>query len=169
MYSILLSLHSITRWLVLISVITSIVIAGLGLGEDAGPTTVTDAGPAPQCQRPFTPTANAWRHWTATIAHLQLLLGMLLYFQSPVVNYSLPKDPYHLVTEHTFFRYIHITLMFIAVIVITIGSAKAKRAATHRAKYRVMLTWYAIALLILFIAIPWPFSPLAGRPLIRKF
>jgi hypothetical protein len=59
--------------------------------------------------------------------------------------------------------------MFIAVIVITIGSAKAKRAATHRAKYRVMLTWYAIALLILFIAIPWPFSPLAGRPLIRKF
>ena len=151
MYSILLAFHSITRWLVLISVITSVIIAAISR------------------HRSFTPAANAWRHWTATIAHLQLLLGMLLYLQSPVVKHPLPHDPYHLVTEHVFFRYIHITFMFIAVIVITIGSAKAKRAAADEAKYRIMLTWFATALLILFIAIPWPFSPLAGRPFIRKF
>lgn len=37
----------------------------------------------------------------------------------------------HLVDEHTYFRYIHITLMFIAVIAITIGSAKAKLLISH--------------------------------------
>ena len=153
MYPILLFLHSLGRWLVLISLITSIAIAARGIRKS----------------RPFTPTANAWRHWTATIAHLQLLLGMLLYFQSPVVKYALPNDPYHLMNEHLFFRYIHITLMFVAVIVITIGSAKARRAPTDHAKYRIMLAWFAAALLILLIAIPWPFSPLAGRPFIRKF
>lgn len=153
MYSILLFLHSAGRWLVLISLVTSIVIAAKGQLQG----------------RPFTPSANAWRHWTATIAHLQLLLGMLLYFQSPVVRYVVPADPYHLVTEHTFFRYIHITLMFIAVIVITIGSAKAKRAATDSSKYRTMLLWFIAAQLVLFIAIPWPFSPLAGRPLLRHY
>jgi hypothetical protein len=189
MYSILLALHNATRWLVLLGLITSIVIAasnrGKGAGEDAtkksgkdaGPGTGADANPGagmgigsdPRQVRPFTPAANAWRHWTATIAHLQLLLGMLLYFQSPVVKYALPHDPYHLISEHTFFRYIHITLMFVAVIVITIGSAKAKRAVTDQTKYRTMLAWFAAALLIILIAIPWPFSPLAGRPFLRKF
>ncbi|HEV2479493.1 MAG TPA: hypothetical protein VGS79_07505 [Puia sp.] len=178
MYSILLFLHSLGRWLVLISLITSIAIAARGVRKTAtttgnrkaaGPSTATTTGSSPQRHRAFTPAANAWRHWTATIAHLQLLLGMLLYFQSPIVKYTLPNDPYHLVTEHVFFRYIHITLMFVAVIVITIGSAKARRATTDPAKYRIMLAWFAAALLILFIAIPWPFSPLAGRPFIRKF
>jgi hypothetical protein len=92
---------------------------------------------------------------------------MLLYFQSPVVKYDLPHDPYHLVNEHAYFRYIHITLMFIAVIIITIGSAKAKRVPEDQKKFRTMLIWFAAGLLIFVIAIPWPFSPLAGRPLLR--
>ena len=153
MYSILLLLHGFFRWLVLASLLYSIFLAINGLKK----------------RRPFTATANSWRHWTATIAHLQLLLGMALYFQSPAVRYALPADHRHLVNEHVFFRYIHITLMLVAVIVITIGSAKAKRAPDHRAKYRTMLVWFVAGLLILLIAIPWPFSPLAGRPLLRHF
>jgi hypothetical protein len=94
---------------------------------------------------------------------------MILYFQSPAVKYVLPPDYRHLVDEHVFFRYIHITAMLVAVIVITIGSAKAKRVQDHTAKYRTMLWWFVAGLLILLLAIPWPFSPLAGRPLLRHF
>ena len=147
----ILILHSFFRWLVLTSLTGSIAIAFTGL----------------QQQREFTARANSWRHWTATIAHLQLLLGMLLYFQSPVVKYALPRDPYHLVNEHTYFRYIHILMMFIAVVVITIGSAKARREQEDKKKFRTMLLWFLAGLLIILIAIPWPFSPLAGRPLLR--
>jgi hypothetical protein len=57
--------------------------------------------------------------------------------------------------------------MFTAIIVITIGSAMAKRKATDRERFKTMLTWYAIALLIIFLAIPWPFSPFANRPYFR--
>jgi len=153
MYPFILFLHSFGRWLVLISLIGAITLSFRGLRKD----------------RRFTATINTWRHWTATIAHIQLLLGMFLYFQSPIVKNAVPRDPYHIMNEHTYFRYIHITLMFIAVIVITIGSAKAKRSQDDHAKFRTMLVWFAAGLLILLIAIPWPFSPLAGRPLLRSY
>jgi len=157
MYPIILTLHSAIRWLVLLTLISSIGIAATALRK-----------PQPSPLK-FTRAANAWRHWTATTAHIQLLLGMILYFQSPIVRYPVPDDPTHIVDQHTFFRYIHIVLMFAAVIVITIGSAKAKRVPDDKTKYRTMLVWFAAGLLILLIAIPWPFSPLAARPLIRKY
>jgi hypothetical protein len=59
--------------------------------------------------------------------------------------------------------------MFVAIVLITIGSAKAKRKSNDTQKFKTMLIWFSIALLIIFIAIPWPFSPLANRPYIRTF
>lgn len=113
--------------------------------------------------------ANSLRHWTATIAHIQLLLGMTLYFQSPTVMFRMSGTTDKLLNEQDFFRYVHIALMITAIVLITIGSAKAKRQQDDQAKYRIMLRWFGVALLVIFIAIPWPFSPLAGRPLFRSF
>jgi len=76
---------------------------------------------------------------------------------------------YQLTVEQAFFKYIHLILMVLAIVVITIGSARAKRMTTAAAKYHTMLIWFAIALVIIFIAIPWPFSFLATRPYIRPF
>ncbi|WP_342331333.1 hypothetical protein [Pedobacter sp. FW305-3-2-15-E-R2A2] len=108
------------------------------------------------------------RHWTATIAHIQLLIGITLYFQSPVIKYFLKnfneaRQSFDLI----FFGLIHSTLMLIAIVVLTIGSALAKRKARDTEKFKTLLVWYVIALLIIFIAIPWPFSPLANRPYFR--
>lgn len=153
MYLFLLALHSLFRWLVLLSLLFSISIAYSGWKHKSE----------------FTPVANSVRHWTATIAHLQLLLGITIYFQSPVVRLPMPYDAHKLINEQPFFKYIHIMLMLLSVVLITIGSAKAKRMATATAKYRTMLIWFVIALLIIFVAIPWPFSPLANRPYIRSF
>jgi hypothetical protein len=145
MYSFLLPLHSALRWIVILMMLLSLYIAYQGLMRRLS----------------FTPAANKIRHWTATIVHIQFTLGMFLYLQSPIVKY--------VNTQQTFFRYIHIVLMLLATVLVTIGSAKAKRMETAPSKYRTMLIWFLMALIVILVAIPWPFSPLAVRPYFRPF
>lgn len=153
MYIFLLSLHSLFRWLLLGSLLSSIIFSYRSLLR----------------QSAFTPIADSLRHWTATIAHIQLLIGMNLYFQSPIVMFKMFETTGRVWTEHNFYRYVHISLMISAVVMITIGSAKTKRRPDDQAKYRTILRWFILALFIIFIAIPWPFSPFANRPLFRHF
>jgi hypothetical protein len=111
---------------------------------------------------------NAVRHWTATIAHIQLMIGIVLYFQSPIIKYFLAnfKEAVR-AFDLLFFGLIHGSLMITAIVIITIGSAKAKRKTVDQEKFKTMLLWFSIALIIIFISIPWPFSPLANRPYYR--
>ncbi|WP_407429516.1 hypothetical protein [Arcticibacter sp.] len=153
MYTFLLPLHSLFRWLVLGSLLCSIFFSYKGLLQKSV----------------FTPMANNLRHWTATIAHIQLLIGMTLYFQSPIIMFGMFETTGGILSDHNFFRYLHASLMISATVVITIGSAKAKRQADDQAKYQTILRWFILGLVIIFIAIPWPFSPLATRPLFRHF
>ncbi|KPE50929.1 hypothetical protein [Chryseobacterium indologenes] len=152
MYQTLTFLHSLFRWIVLLSLIYSIWMAFRGYFY----------------QKKFRKTDDSVRHWTATIAHIQLVLGIILYSKSPVIkyfwkNFSEAKASPDLL----FFGLIHISLMLTSVVLITIGSALTKRKETDREKFRTMLIWYFIALALIFIAIPWPFSSLANRPYFR--
>lgn len=148
----LLFCHSILRWFVLGSLLYSIFRAYKGYS----------------LQLPFSKTDNSVRHWTATIAHIQLIFGILIYVQSPIVKYFWKNFKEGIQDkEIAFFGLLHIFLMLVSIILITIGSALAKRKATDRDKFKTMLLWFSIALLIIFIAIPWPFSPLANRPYLR--
>jgi cytochrome bd-type quinol oxidase subunit 2 len=114
----------------------------------------------------FSKGDNALRHWTATMAHIQLMIGMILYFQSPLIKYFL-KNKTAANTDSSFFGMVHSTLMLVAIVIVTIGSAMAKRKETDKDKFRTMLIWYSLALVIIFTAIPWPFSPFANRPYLR--
>ncbi len=152
MYQALLYSHSIFRWLVLASLVLAIVCAYRGYFRKIL----------------FSKTDNAIRHWTATIAHIQLVIGMILYTQSPIIKFYWKSNkgeetPFDL----TFFSILHLLLMLMAIVFITIGSALAKRKTNDAEKFKTMLIWFSIALLIIFIAIPWPFSPLANRPYLR--
>ncbi len=71
MYSFLLGLHSLMRWLVLLSLLTAIFIGFRGWLQ----------------QKKFSKYDNFIRHTTATIAHIQLLPGIWLYYISPVVAF----------------------------------------------------------------------------------
>jgi cytochrome c biogenesis factor len=154
MYSTLLLLHSLARWVVLVFIMYSIYRAFVGYTKN----------------RTFSETDNAFRHWTATVAHIQLMIGMILYTQSPITKYYWKHSQIKLQDfEITFFGLIHIALMIIAIVLLTIGSAKAKRKQTDKEKFRTILIWFSIALIIFFIAIPWPFSPLSNRPYLRTF
>lgn len=154
MYPILLTLHSLFRWFVLISLCYAI------LRVYRGYSTKSD----------FSFIDNKVRHWTATIAHIQLTLGVLVYINSPIIKFYFSNFKTSFFDwDQTFFGIFHFILMLIAIICITIGSAKAKRKKVDMKKYKTMLIWFSIALIIIFIAIPWPFSPLANRPYIRTF
>jgi hypothetical protein len=153
MFNLLLFFHSIIRWTVLITLIWSIFRAYRGYyGKHV-----------------FTRGDDKLRHWTTTTTHIQLMLGILLYTQSPNAKFS-----FHVtgttgqITQPFFFGVLHLIFMLSAIVVITIGSAMAKRKLTDSEKFKTILIWFSIALLIIFIAIPWPFSPLAQRPYIHS-
>ncbi|RZA02618.1 MAG: hypothetical protein EOP47_06165 [Sphingobacteriaceae bacterium] len=154
MYVTLLALHSLTRWLVLVSLLYAIINSYRGW----------------LANKPWLKSDDIIRHTTATIAHIQLLLGIGLYFVSPIVNYFLHNFS-TAVHERVirFFGMEHITMMLVGITVITIGSIKAKRQTTDREKFKTMAIWFTIALLIILSSIPWSFSPLISRPNFRLF
>jgi len=151
-YSTILAIHSLVRWLVLISLVYAVFRACRGWWAN----------------KVFTRTDNLVRHVTATIAHVQLVLGICLYYISPVIQYFLHnyKDAVH-DRGTRFFGMEHSSMMLLAVIMITVGSAHAKRRATDGLKFRTMAIWYSLALLVILVMIPWPFSSLASRPYTR--
>ena len=118
----------------------------------------------------FTKSVDSLRHWTATTAHIQLMLGIILYTQSPNAKFSLhATGTTGQLTQPFFFGVLHLVLMISAILIITVGSALAKRKSTDSSKFKTMLLWFSAALLIILIAIPWPFSPLVQRPYFRTF
>lgn len=152
MYSVLLTIHSLVRWLVLINLLIAIYRAYKGWLGNA----------------PFSKFDNAIRIATVTTSHVQLVLGISLYCISPVVRYFLNyfKTAVH-EREIRFFGMEHITMMVIAIVLITIGSAKAKRQVMDGQRFKTMAIWFTIALVIIFSSIPWQFSPLTSRPYFR--
>jgi len=154
MYPILLALHSLIRWFVLGGLLFAIVWAYHGW----------------LANKTFTKFDERLRWITATIAHIQLVIGLWLYFISPIVNYFLHN--YSMAVHQRqirFFGMEHITMMLTAIILITIGSAKAKRKTTDKEKFKTMAIWFSIALFIIFVSVPWSFSPLTSRPSFRPF
>ena len=154
MYLLVLATHSLIRWFVLVSLVFAIFRAYRGW----------------LLNKPFLKFDNIVRHITATIAHVQVIIGLWLYFISPIVAYFL----YNFSTavhnrQVRFFGMEHVTMMLTGIILITIGSAKAKRKTTDKEKFKTMAIWFTIALLVILSSVPWSFSPLVSRPLFRPF
>lgn len=91
--------------------------------------------------------------------HTQALLGFILYFgQGRYKGFSEMGD-----RVLRFYAVEHLLGMVLAIVLITIGHSKVKKASKDGAKFRKSFVWFAIALLIILISIPWPFMiPGAG-------
>ncbi|RYY55808.1 MAG: hypothetical protein EOO09_09115 [Chitinophagaceae bacterium] len=152
MFPTILALHSLFRWLMCVLLLLSIGVAWHGL----------------QTGSMFSPWKNRLRHYTATITHIQLMFGIWIYSQSALVKYffSAGNNDFG---QPGFFAVVHILIMLAAVVFITLGSAFAKRKTLAGEKYRTMLCWFVAALVLVLIAVPWPFSPFAQRVLFRSF
>ena len=84
--------------------------------------------------------------------HIQLLVGIILYFVSPLVqSFSVAmKD-----STLRLYALEHPLINLIAVILITIGFSKHKKAATDKAKFKSIAIMYAIGTLLILSRIPW--------------
>ncbi len=150
----MLVLHSFTRWLVLFSLLFALFCSYRGWIQ----------------HKTFTVFDNRTRHVTATIAHIQLLLGLWLYAISPLISYFLHNYK-NAVKERSirFFGMEHSIMMVVAIVIITIGSTSAKKKKNDEQKFKTMALWFTVALLIILITVPWKFSPMASRPYFRTF
>jgi membrane protein DedA with SNARE-associated domain len=91
--------------------------------------------------------------------HIQLVIGLILYFTSAKVSFVEGWIKNQLLR---FYGMEHISLMIIAIILVTIGHAKAKRASEPAKKHKTILLFYAIGLILILASIPWPFRQLGA-------
>ena len=130
--------HSGLRWVVLVLIVMSIVSAFGG----------TKGG------KVFDGQVKKLALYTLISMHVQILLGLILYFTSPKVQFgaSMMSDSYL-----RFFAVEHIFMMIIAVVLITIGYSKSKKKKTDVAKHKTIFWFYLIAFVLIIASIPWPF------------
>jgi hypothetical protein len=86
--------------------------------------------------------------------HIQLLLGLVLYFLSPKVQFVKEAMSEPILR---FYTVEHILLMVVAIIFITLGRKKAEKQTLPARRHKMILRYYGLGLLIIFVAIPWPF------------
>lgn len=94
--------------------------------------------------------------FTLIATHTQLLIGLVLYFMSPKVNFDLISEK-----VFRFYSIEHVFMMLIAIVLITVGRVRSKKL-TGADKHRTVLYFYALALVIILVAIPWPFRNLGS-------
>ncbi len=139
----LLHAHSGLRWIVLILLIWSIVTAFQ----------------AWKCKTTCSDKDFKIHKFTFISLHIQLLVGLVLYVMNMggKVNFSLMKEAFN-----RFFTVEHSSLMIIAILVASVGYIKSKKITETPAKFKMIFITYLIALILILVAIPWPFGPWAA-------
>lgn len=148
-FEILVKAHGGLRWLVLAFLLAAIIKSAMS----------GNSGQYPASNRKLA-------LFGLIFLHIQLVIGLVLYFQSQTVKLALQdmgaamKDPYL-----RFWAVEHISMMLLAVVAGTIGYSRAKRKNDAGAKNRTVLIYYTLALILIVAAIPWPFREAIARPL----
>lgn len=145
MYSFVLAIHNIVRWLVLIFGIIAIVRAYLGWFGKKEWTDLDD---------------KLGMGFTISI-DVQFLLGLLLYiFLSPITTNAFTNMSAAMSDSGTrYFLIEHSLMMLVAIVLAHIGRSRAKKADTYAGKHKASAIFYTLALLVILAAIPW-FRPL---------
>lgn len=92
-------------------------------------------------------------------SHIQLVLGLILYF----MNDWYKADSTTAVGRY--WKMEHISIMLIAVVLITIGNSKSKKAIGDKLKHRSIFVYFGFALLLITVAILMMVKADPSRPL----
>jgi hypothetical protein len=87
-------------------------------------------------------------------AHIQLLFGLVLYFVSPL-GFSMFSGAAMKNSLTRLYILEHPFTMIIAVALITLGYLKAKKALDDKQKYKRIVIFYSIGLLLILSRVPW--------------
>jgi hypothetical protein len=150
LYTALLHVHSVGRWVILLLLIFAILnslIAG---------------------KRPYIRTDNRLGLLLTITADIMFLVGAYLWYagawgyktiQNMGSMGAVMKD-----SVARFYVVEHLLGMLIAIILIHIGKAQGRKRISDKAKHRRTMIFYLVALLIILASIPWPFREIGtGR------
>ena len=145
MYTFLLKFHSGLRYIVLLLLVLALIQALVGWFGN----------------KTYTEGNRKFNLFAMISAHVQLLTGLILYFYSPFVKFNemavTMKD-----ASLRYWTVEHLAMMIFAVILITVGHARAKKAAEAAAKHRTVAIFYGLALLVILVAIMQSGRPILG-------
>lgn len=134
MYNGLLHAHSGVRYLVLLGLLIVIVTSLLGWTN----------------RKPYTSTDNKLSLYLFIATHIQLLLGLILYFVSPFVQFG-ANTMSDKITRYWTVE--HIVGMLVAVVLITLARSTSKRMADDNAKHKRMFIFNFVALVVIIAII----------------
>jgi len=138
----LLHFHSLLRWIMLILLITIVIKALRGRNGNT----------------PFSTGDKKLSLFVMITAHLQLIFGGFLYAVSPTVQSAISNMGASMKDGVArFWAVEHITIMILAIALLTIGHIKCKRAKGDQAKFKVQALYFTLGLILILISIPWPF------------
>lgn len=141
MYNGLVHLHSALRWVILILLVICL-IQTFTKNEKIAKTSL----------------------WLLISSHIMLLLGLFQYFNSQTVGFQMIErlGGFGNVMKDSFARFWvveHISVMILAIILITLARGRAKKL-----KFGAAMWMYVIALILILAAVPWPFREGIARP-----
>ncbi|TYB78910.1 hypothetical protein [Bizionia myxarmorum] len=95
--------------------------------------------------------------FTLIVAHIQLLIGLVLYFVSPRFSLFSTSGMGEIMKNSVDRLYLieHPLITIIAIALITIGYSKHKKKLTSKAKLRMIAVFYTLALILVLSRIPW--------------
>ena len=138
----LLHLHSSFRYLVLLLIVLAIADAFISLSNG----------------KAYNKTSKMLALGALIFTHIQLLVGLLLYFLGPKgFNTIMNVEGFMKDATARFYAVEHISMMIIAVVLITVGYSSSKKPEEANRKYKAIAVLYSIALIIILVMIPWPF------------
>ncbi len=144
MYPGLLHTHTLLRYFILLILIAIVVVS---LQKWLG-------------KKPYTPLDNKLSLYLFIFTHLQLVVGLILYFVSPNVTFS------ESTMKESSLRYWaveHISLMLAAITLITLARVGSKKISADELKHKRMFIFNGIALLLILISIQ-----MSGRGILHK-
>jgi hypothetical protein len=145
MYTGLLHTHSLLRYLVLLFLLIVIVNSFLGFSG----------------KKSFGKLDNGLSLTLFSVTHTQFLVGILLYFTSPFVQFSSAAMKDH---SLRYWTAEHNVMMLIAIALITAARTTMKKMTDGKAKHKRLFVFNSIALLIILVAIAMSQRGFFGLP-----
>jgi uncharacterized membrane protein len=150
MYNGLLHLHNILRWVILILLIVMIIRHITGNNKN----------------QLISPSDKKFGLFLMIAADITLLIGLYQWFTGAFGMKAISEHGMAEVMRDgqlRFFAVEHMIGMLLGIFSIHLGYNRSKKVGSNL--HRSATVWYVVALVIIFLSIPWPFRGDAGRAL----
>lgn len=136
MYIILQKIHSGWAYIALLVLVIAVINAIIGMSS----------------KKEFTPKDRKIALFGLIGIHVQLLIGLVLYFVSPLglASFGQMADKALRLTSLE-----HPLINLIAIVLITIGWSKHKKLTTSESKFKTFTIFYGLGLVLILSRIPW--------------